>query len=31
MFYGDGTGTLTGIAATGAAIDGEYTIGTSNR
>lgn len=29
MFYGDGTGTLTGIAATGAAIDGEYTIGTS--
>lgn len=29
LFYGDGTGTLTGIAATGAAIDGEYTIGTS--
>ena len=26
MFYGDGTGTLTGIA--GAAIDGTYTIGT---
>ncbi|NCD00440.1 MAG: phage major capsid protein, partial [Bacteroidia bacterium] len=29
IFYGDGTGTLTGIAATGVAIDGEYTIGTS--
>lgn len=27
IFYGDGTGTLTGIAATGVAIDGEYTIG----
>lgn len=27
MFYGDGTGTLTGISASGAAIDGEYTIG----
>lgn len=27
MFYGDGTGTLTGISASGAAIDGTYTIG----
>lgn len=27
MFYGDGSGTLTGIASTGNFIDGEYTIG----
>ena len=29
IFYGDGTGTLTGISKSGAALDGEYTIGTS--
>lgn len=27
IFYGDGTGTLTGISKSGAALDGEYTIG----
>ncbi|NCD10665.1 MAG: phage major capsid protein [Negativicutes bacterium] len=28
MYYGDGTGTLTGVSASGVFIDGEYNIGT---